>query len=293
MKNDRFERALNFLDDDLISEAADYVPPHKAKPVRIFKNAFKYSAAAACLLAVIVGAFALKPAVLPDPDKIASLEDPENSSDIISSVLSSYASPANPGVSVSTDSSPISSDFFNPTISDWFDDPDVVWYSGQALKEGIKTYPKELGTSEITDKLKILMNENPDAVFAVKVSFALYESDRDTWEYNGTTIAEMQELIDEMLFKSNDPSGTVEDLKLKLMLALYDYYMDKCQEFLETFNANDLGFYCITRPESAKMKDYNYFICFATAEQIKNFTCKPTEAFVFDTISKDSARDIF
>lgn len=307
MKNDRIDRALNYLDDDLISEAADYVPRHRAKPIQIFK----YSAAAACLFAVIGGAFVLKAAV--KSDSAASLGNPVNTSDLISSVISSLDPPTSSNVSASQNSNPASHPFSsdddhfprNPTISELINDPDIVWDNSGGLKDGpVAVFPK-LGTVKTTDRLSALISDNPGAVFAVKVSFELYpnETDRRNWichskTFGDITIGELENEIKKLSLESNSSEaegvGKTEDrLREELADALYDYYAVKVMGFIETFNANDIGFYPITSPASVGFADYNYFICFATAEQLESFTCKETEAFVFDIMPRANAEYIF
>ncbi len=309
MKNDRLDRALNFLDDDLISEAADYKPRKKAKPVRIIK----YSAAAACLFAVIGGAFAVKAALRHNNDNVASLVNPADSTDFISSVISSLESttPSSDSVpqnseqtfSTSTESntSPSTTDTDNipenPTISEMLNDPDIVWD-----KDATKGNPEDdilkLGETKITNRLSNLMNENPGAVFAVKVNFenCLNVIERDNWKYYSSdygecTIGELRNKYMELgnRLKMDDGLSADDELKLAplretLWDALYTYYADKFVSFMDTFNVNDIGIYPVTEPALMGKDGYSYFICFATAEQLGNFKCKENEAFIFDTI---------
>lgn len=305
MKTDRLDRGLDFLDDDLISEAADYVPRKKVKPIWMIK----YSAAAACLLAVIAGAFALKTAILHGGDKDVSLIESVNSSDTISSILSSLeptAPSSDPAPQISdshVSTSTIGSDHLpnNPTFFDKLNDPTIVWYRDQGLKGDPEIDPPKPGTAAVTYRLKKTMIEYPGAVFAVKVSFALYQdvSERNNWKHGDLTILELGTAIKALELEQYGLETTaaekekLEQLKEKFQLAVYDYYLDKCKDFIETFNDNNIGFYFITSPESLQTDDYNYFICFVTAEQLENFICKETEAFVFDIMPRANAENIF
>lgn len=287
MKSERFERALNYLDDDLISEAADYVPKRKAKPFPIFK----YSAAAAACLAVIFGGvIAVKTAVT--NDQTASLTDPESTDSFIDIPQSSGSSA----------SSPMTSDYIFPAnLPEWIDDPDVIWDDSDGLKE----YPDQKNHSGITysDRLTDLIGKYPDSVFAVKVSFELDKTERENWKFAGTSIAEYRNELKAAELEPPDPEentgsdteyqSKVDLLKEKLQLAIYDHYYSKCVSFLETFQANNVEFCVITSPEATGTEDYNYFLCFMTAEQLNAFTAKPTEKLMFDIMPRANAEFIF
>lgn len=288
MKSERFERALNYLDDDLISEAADYKPKLKAKPFPIFK----YSAAAACLAAVFGGVFALKAAVT--NDRTASLANPESTDSFID-ILPSSGSNAS--------SSSISSGYIFPAnLPEWIDDPDVVWDDSDGVKEFPADLPKHNGITYSNGLVNYLW-KYPDSVFAVKVSFELDKDERENWKFAGTAIAEYRNEIkaaeleppasEENTGSNSEHQSKVDLLKEKLQLAIYDYYYSKCLGFVETFQANNVEFCVITSPEATGTEDYNYFLCFMTAEQLTGFTAKQTETLMFDIMPRANVEYIF
>lgn len=308
--NKRLDRALNYIDDDLISEAADYVPKKKAKPI----NLFKYSAAAACCAAAIAGVIALKSVII-TPD--AFLENPSTSSDYIFSNIDPIISQSGASGSASTSkdipssSPPVDDPDGFPETPDHEDllkltnDPNIVW-AAETKAGDIKSDWTKPGTTKISDELSAEIQKDPNAVHAVMVSFEPCRNDTEMekWKFDGTTIGEIKYQIKMISLKSEqaannsdtspnkdtesvDETQMLQYLRDQLTNAVYDYYFTKVSGFLGTFSTNGLLIY----PVTVGVEDtdlYNRFFCFASGSQLESFTCKENEAFIFYTLTKET-----
>lgn len=302
MNDRRLIHAVGFIDDDLISEAAEYRPKAKKQNFRAWKFA-----AAGCAAAAAVSVIVLKNANLITTDK---------SSLVSQSVPVTDSVPVIDSVPSVSDNSNSASAFSAPTLDEWLNDPGVIW--GEKLKgedpssdgTGDKVQP---GEPLISDELSELMDGYPDGtVFAVMVVFVPFidKAEMENWEYNGDTIARLNSELKGYYYDTgktvevsyikdgewvteyepiydSDPEDAdkIADLIRRIDETKSAYYGMKIESFRESFSENGLGVYVTPVvggvPEDDGMLENRCFYTFATREQLENFKLKDTDAFVF------------
>lgn len=296
MNDSRLIHAVGFIDDDLISEAADYRP--KAKKQNFAAWIF---AAAGCAAAAAVSVIVLKSANLITTDK---------------SSLVSESIPVTDSVPSVSDNNNSASAFSAPTLDEWLNDPDVIWGekvkgedpSSDGLGDGVP-----VGEPLISDELSELMGEYPDGtVFAVMVDFVPFinKAEMENWEYNGDTIARMSAELKSFFYDTgrtvqvsyikdgewvveyepiydSDPEDAdkIADLIQRINETKSAYYGMKIESFRESFSSNGLGVYVTPAvggiPEDDGLLENRCFYTFAAREQLENFKRGDADAFVF------------
>lgn len=269
MNEQRLGRALNYISDELISEAADCGAEKKSNSPRLF-NCFKVVMAAVCTAAAIAGAFVVKSWSELHLKDVASLTNPADSKDIFSTPNADKTFPFD---SASAEVS------LSDLISKY---PNAVWASEEDNSDtsgGLKS-KLPLGTVKISDKLSEAIGKDIGAVYAVRVSFEPCFDDSEMYEWlNGNT--NLSELKNELKLQSFDlpeDAAKIKELTEQIDELYYEYYTLKLDGFRESFAQQALEIYPIPRGGAEK---YNYFYCFAAGSQIKNFSCKKDEAFIF------------
>lgn len=298
MNDSRLIHAVGFIDDDLISGAAEYRPRAKKQDFRAWKFA-----AAGCAAAAVVSAVTLKNA------------------DIITKDKGSIISESVPGFGSSSDVSDSDNSvggivFSAPTLDEWLNDPDVIW--GEKVKgddssvDGVGN-GVPLGEPLISDELSELMGKYPDGtVFAVMVDFVPFidKAEMENWEYNGDTIARLNSELKGYYYDTGrtvqvsyikdgewvteyepiydfhpEDADKIADLTQKIGKITSAYYDMKIESFRESFSSNGLGVYTVTVPggipDDDGIHENRCFYTFAEREQLENFKLKDTDAFVF------------
>lgn len=304
---------MNYIDDDLIAEAADCKPrSHNskgAKPAYI-----KYFAGAAAV--VLAGAVAFRFWAESRFSGGVSIKNPANSGDNISkivddinktkteSAVSMTESDIDKILNGDGESSP--GIRYAPSDSGAFDEwknyDIVIWHNSSVTQEMIN----KLGRKDLNDDIAFVNDFKPGEVkmsevlynlitteydvspiYAVRVWFAPHsktkeEMDKvDAWKYKGITIGELA-------VRGYDQDGRIisENCSELLEKAYYDYYLAKMQTIYENdFKPNGLEIFPIELWST--IKGYDYFYCFMTAGQIAALTCNPDEAFYLDLAYKN------
>ena len=198
--------------------------------------------------------------------------------------------------------SPIVDGFLGISLFEWLNRSDVVWGSQDYKGKGIaETIPK--GTTKISGLLYSLMSGKPqDTVYAVMIDFSscIDDSEMNHWEYNGDTIAALQEKLNELLNPSEeaqtyiitDSEGNEEigylpatsnkeeiaEIKQEIITIRNAFLENKYQGFKSSFHRQDLEIYA---GSDGSVCDNMVFYTFATKPMLESFTCKASEAFVF------------
>ena len=275
MNDSRLIHAVGFIDDELISQAAEHCPVAKRSNAHIAKF-FAFG----CAAAVIAAIFALNIGnVTRDKDAFVS-EDSSNSASVGTSGLAAAR-----------------------TLEEWLNDPAVVW--GEAPSKDAPGFDATreqmpLGSTMISEKWR---TEIPDGtVFAVMVDFSwcIDNSEMENWEFDGDTISALKSEHDGYFFDtgetcevtyfkdgvlhteyepviSSNPedSDRIFELERQIEELTAAYYGMKIESFHESFEKNGLEVYA-----SSTLKN-SCFYTFATREQLENFKCKDNEAFFF------------
>lgn len=190
----------------------------------------------------------------------------------------------------------------NISLAEWLSRSDVVWgtqdYKGKGISGKIP-----LGTTRISNQLQSLINKySSDCVYAVMVDFSscIDDSEMKQWEYNGNTIASLQDKLDILLSSSEesqtyiitDSEGNEEisylpvmpnkeeiaEIKQKMYSIRKAFLETKLQSFKDSFHRQGLEIYADTE---GGVVDNLVFYTFATKAKLTNFFCKSSEAFVF------------
>lgn len=276
MNEQRLGRALNYISDELISEAADCGAEKKSNSPRLL-NCLKVGTAAVCTAAAIVGAFAVKSWAELHQKDVASLLNPADSKDIFS-LVSNNQSPPNADKAFPFDSASA-----EPSLSDFISKyPNAIWAAEEDVEDtsgGLKS-KIPLGTVKISDKLSEMIGKAPGAVYAVMVSFepCFDEYEMYEWLNSNTNLSELNNELKLQSFDSPKDAAKIKELTEQIDELYYEYYTLKLDGFRESFAQQALEIYPIPRGGAEK---YNYFYCFAAGSQIKNFSCKKDEAFIF------------
>lgn len=197
---------------------------------------------------------------------------------------------------------PSADSFLGISLSEWLNRSDVVWGSQDYKGRGIaETIP--MGTTKISGQLLSLMDgKSLDTVYAVMVDFSsgINDSEMNHWEYNGNTIAELQEGLNELLNPSEeaqtyiitDSEGNEEigylptasnkeeiaEVKKEIVTIRNAFLENKYRNFKSSFHRQGLEIYA---GSDGSVCDNMVFYTFATKPMLESFTCKASEAFVF------------
>lgn len=276
MNEQRLARALNYISDELISEAADCGAEKKPNFPRLF-NCFKVGTAAVCTAAAIAGVFAVKSWAELHLKDVASLTNPADSKDIFS-LDSNKQPPPN-----SDKTFPYDSASAELSLSDLIGKyPNAVWAGEEDNSDasgGLKS-KIPLGTVKISDKLSAAIGNEPGVVYAVLVSFEPCFDDSVMYEWLSSN-TNISDLKNELKRQSSDlpkDAAKIKELTEQIDELYYEYYTVKLNGFRKSFATQALEIYPIPRGGAEK---YNCFYCFASGSQIKNFSCKKDEAFIF------------
>ena len=276
MNDCRLIHAVGFIDDELISQAADHRPSEKQSIIRTVKFI-----ASGCAAAVIAAVFML------NFGKNFLFDN---------------------GSAVSGDiSDPTSVEAVTRTLEEWKNDPAVVW--GEELFKnapGFDAFGEQvpLGNTMISEKW---LSESPHGtIFAVMVDFSpcIDKAEMESWEFGGDTISVLKTEHDgyffdtgetcevsyfkdgilhteyEPIYSSNpEDSDRIFELEQRIEELTSAYYGMKIESFRESFAENGLGVY-ISSDNDSTLKN-SCFYTFAAREQLENFKCKENEAFFF------------
>ncbi len=297
MNDSRLIHAVGFIDDDLISGAAEYRPRANKQNFRAWKFA-----AAGCAAAAVVSAVALKNADIVTPDKSAVISESVPGSESTGSDKS--------------DNSAGGSVFSAPALDEWLNDPEVIW--GEKVKGDVPSSDGvgdgvPLGEPLISDELSELMGKYPDGtVFAVMVDFVplIDKSEMENWEYSGDTIARLNAELKGYYYDTGrtvqvsyikdgewvteyepiydyhpEDADKIADLTQRIDKITSAYYGMKIDSFRDSFSSNGLGVYTVPVPggipDDDGIHENRCFYTFATREQLQNFKHNDTDAFVF------------
>ena len=192
--------------------------------------------------------------------------------------------------------------FLGISLSEWLNRSDVVWGSQDYKGKGIaETIPKS--TTKISGLLYSLMNGKPqDTVYAIMVDFSscIDNSEMNHWEYNGDTIAALQEKLNELLNPSEeaqtyiitDSEGNEEigylptasnkeeiaEVKKEIVTIRNAFLENKYRNFKSSFHRQGLEIYA---GSNGSVCDNMVFYTFATKPMLESFACQASEAFVF------------
>lgn len=275
----RLIHAVGFIDDELISQAAEYCPAtKKSNPQKAKFFAF------GCAAAVVAAIFALNiKNVTRDKDAFMP-EDSSNSASVGTSGLA-----------------------MSRTLEEWLSDPAVVW--GEVSSKdgpGVEDLGKQVPLGNTVISGKWLSEITYGTVYAVMVDFSpcIDKAGMENWKFDGDTISALKaeydgyfydtgETCEVSYFKdgvlhteyepiySSDPENSerIFELEQRIEELTSVYYSMKIDSFRESFAENGLGVYVLPYNDST-LKN-SCFYTFAMREQLENFKCKENEAFFF------------
>lgn len=192
-------------------------------------------------------------------------------------------------------------DLKNISSEEWLADPDVVWGSAGLKGDAGEIIPK--GTVKISDALCSLFNINggTDTIYAVLVDFSscIDENELLNWEYDGSTIAELQNRCSELQIPNGksytyvgsdgiEHTGYLTESKNKaeekvIIGKINDikaaFYKMQIQKFENSFDKNGLGIYTYEKYSGDVSKPQ--FYTFGTKSSFAGFKCSENEAFIF------------
>ena len=279
MNDSRLIHAVGFIDDELISQAAEHCPAAKKDNPQIAKL-FAFG----CAAAVIAAVFALNIGnVTRDKDAFVS-EDSSNSASVGISGLAAAR-----------------------TLEEWLSDPAVVW-GEVSSKDGPNSdaFGEQVPRGNTMISEKWLSEITYGTVYAVMVDFSpcIDKVEMESWEFDGDTISALKAEHDgyffdtgetcevsyfkdgelyteyEPIYSSNpEDSDRIFELEQRIEELTSAYYGMKIESFRESFAENGLGVYVSSYNDST-LKN-SCFYTFAAREQLENFKCKENEAFIF------------